>query len=56
MAKEKEQKYNKSAFVDAAADSKERLILRIVLEDGKTYANDEVAEKVKAWKIKEVKA
>lgn len=60
MSKEKEvkseQKYNKSAFIDAAADSKERIILQIVLEDGKSYAKDDVAKKVSAWKTKEVKA
>lgn len=52
---EKKQSYSKSAFVDAARDSKERLELKMLLEDGKSYAQDEVAKVVKEWKTKEVK-
>lgn len=60
MSKEKEvkseQKYKKSAFIEAAAGSKERLILQIVLDDGESYSKDEATEKVAEWKKKEVKA
>lgn len=52
---EKKQKYSKSAFVDAARDSKERLELKMLLEDGKSYTQDEVTKAVKDWKTKEVK-
>ena len=52
---EKKQKYSKSAFVDAARDSKERLELKMLLEDGKSYTQDEVAKATKDWKSKEVK-
>lgn len=60
MSKEKEvklpqQQYSKSAFVEAAADGNENVLLRVVLKDGKTYTKDEVAELVTAWKTKEVK-
>lgn len=51
----KKQKYSKSAFVDAAKDSKERLEFKMLLEDGKSYTQDEVAKVVKEWQSKEVK-
>lgn len=51
-----EQKYSKTAFVEVAADGKERLILQIVLDDGESYSKDEATEKVAEWKKKEVKA
>lgn len=52
---EKKQKYSKSAFVDAAKDSKERLELKMLLKDDKTYTQDEVAKAVKAWKSKAIR-
>ncbi|KAA0944074.1 hypothetical protein FQ087_18280 [Sporosarcina sp. ANT_H38] len=59
MSKEKEvklpQQYSKIAFLEAAVDGNESVLLRVVLEDGKTYTKDEVAELVAAWKTKEVK-
>lgn len=49
------QQYSKSAFVDAAENNKEKLIIQVVLEEDKKYTQQEVAEKVDAWKKKEVK-
>lgn len=58
MSKEKEvkseQKYSKSAFVEVAADSKERLILQVVLEDGESYTKADAEKKVKDWKSKKI--
>ncbi|RKD22549.1 hypothetical protein BEP19_09820 [Ammoniphilus oxalaticus] len=53
--KTKQRRYSKSAFIDAEANSKERLILQVVLEDGKTYTKAEVDKTVKDWKRKEIK-
>lgn len=50
------QKFSKSAFVDAAKEGKERLLLVMLLEDEISYTKDEVAKIVKEWKSKEVKA
>lgn len=55
IMKQSQQSYSKEAFVEAA-DSKDSLILQVVLEDGKTYSKDVVAGMVTAWKTKEVKA
>lgn len=51
---EKEQKYSKSAFVDAAKDSKERLLLMTLLKDGTSYTKDQVEKVIKDWKSKAV--
>lgn len=50
-----QQTYGKEAFIDAATESKEKMILRVALEDGKSYTKEAVAEIVSAWKTKEVK-
>lgn len=52
---EKKAKYSKSAFVDAAADRKERLLLMTLLDEKKTYSKEEVEKAVKAWKSKAIK-
>ena len=49
------QQYSKSAFVEAAENNKEQLILQLVLEEDKKYTQQEVTEIVTAWKKKEVK-
>ena len=49
-------KYNKDAFVDAAKNGKERLLLKMLLKDGESYAKEDVTKVVKDWKSKEVKA
>lgn len=49
------QQYSKSAFVDAAENNKEKLIMQVVLEEDKKYTPQEVSEIVNAWKKKEVK-
>ena len=49
------QQYSKSAFVDAAENNKEKLIIQVVLDEDEKYTQQEVAEKVEAWKKKEVK-
>jgi hypothetical protein len=51
---ESKQKFSKSAFVDAAKDGKERLLLMTLLEDEKSYAKEEVAKILKDWKSKVV--
>jgi hypothetical protein len=50
------QTYSKSAFLNAAKGSKERLILTVLLEDDKSYTKAEVEKAVSEWKSKEVKA
>lgn len=50
------QTYSKSAFLDAAKDSTERLLLNVLLNDQKKYSKDEVEKLVNDWKAKEVKA
>lgn len=49
------QRYSKSAFVDAAENNKEKLIIQVVLDEDEKYTQQEVVEKVDAWKKKEVK-
>jgi hypothetical protein len=49
-------KYDKSAFIDGAKDSKERLLINVLLIDNQSYAKGEVATLLKEWKSKEVKA
>lgn len=49
------QLYGKQAHVDAAASSKERLIVQALLEDEKKYSPDEVKKLIQAWKQKEAK-
>lgn len=49
------QQYSKSAFVDAAENNKEKLIIQVVLDEDEKYTQQEVAEKIDAWKKKEVK-
>ncbi|MDQ0412724.1 hypothetical protein [Mesobacillus stamsii] len=51
----KQQTYSKQAFVDAAKNSKERLILQVVLNDKKKYTQIDVKNLVNEWKKKEVK-
>lgn len=51
---ESKQKYSKFAFVDAAKDGKERLLLMTLLEDEKSYSKDEVDKILKDWKSKVV--
>lgn len=51
----KVQKFGKEAFLNAAENTKDRLVLQVVLEDGKTYTKAEAEKIVKAWKQKEVK-
>lgn len=48
-------KYRKQAFIDAASTRKERLILKVVLDESKQYTTDDVKNIVKEWKQKEVK-
>jgi hypothetical protein len=50
------QKFSKEAFVDAAKNSKDRLLLKMLLKDGESYAKEDVTKVVKDWKSKEVKA
>ena len=52
---EKELKYSKSAFVDAAKDSKERLLLMTLLKDGTSYTKEQVEKVIKEWKAKSIK-
>ncbi|WJY27475.1 hypothetical protein [Sporosarcina trichiuri] len=47
-------KFSKAAFLDAAADPNERILYEVVLQDGQTYAKDEAADLVNAWKKKGV--
>jgi alpha-galactosidase/6-phospho-beta-glucosidase family protein len=49
-------KYSKEAFMDAAKDGKERLLLKLLLDDKTSYSKDEVVKVVKDWKSKEVKS
>ncbi|TCJ01494.1 hypothetical protein [Cytobacillus praedii] len=49
---ESKKKFSKTAFVDAAKDGKERLLLMMLLEDEKSYAKEEVTKILKDWKIK----
>lgn len=51
----KTKKFGKEAFVNAAKTTKDRLVLQVVLEDGKTYTKTEVDKIVKDWKQKEAK-
>lgn len=51
----KTQKFGKEAFLNAAETTKDRLVLHVVLEEGKTYTKSEVEKAVKDWKQKEVK-
>ncbi|MDQ0269939.1 hypothetical protein [Cytobacillus purgationiresistens] len=59
MSKEKEaksqQKYGKEAFLKAEKNTNERLLLQVLLEDGKSYSKVDVTKIVKDWKQKEVK-
>lgn len=48
-------KYSKSDFLNAEKDSKERLLLSTLLEDGVTYTAAEVKKIVTQWKAKKVK-
>lgn len=50
------QKYSKTAFVEAATTSKDRLLLNVLLSDGKSYTEEEVELKLSDWKKKEVRA
>lgn len=52
----KTQKYSKAAFLDAAKDTNERLLLNALLNDGTSYGKEEVSKLVAAWKSKEVKS
>lgn len=47
-------KYSKSAFLNAEKDSKERLLLNTLLEDGKTYTAAEAKKLVAQWRTKKV--
>lgn len=49
------QKFSKSAFVDAAKNGKERLLIMTLLDDEKSYTKDEVAKIIKDWKSKVIK-
>lgn len=51
----KTQKFGKEAFLNAAENTKDRLVLQIVLEDGQSYSKADADKIVKAWKQKEVK-
>lgn len=48
-------KYSKSAFVDATKDSKEKLLLKMLLKDKTSYTQDEVAKLINEWKVKTVR-
>jgi len=48
-------KYSKEAFLDASKDSKERLLLNVLLKDGQSYSKEHVAATLKDWKSKELK-
>lgn len=49
------QQFSKSAFVDGATSTKERLIAEIVLEDDKKYTRESAKKAIEEWKKKEVK-
>lgn len=49
------QPYSKEAFVDAAEEGKEKLILQVALKDGQSYTKEAAAEIVTAWKTREVR-
>lgn len=53
--KPKTQKYSKTAFLDAAKDNKERLLLDALLQDDKSYTKEEVEKVAKAWKSKPIR-
>lgn len=49
------QKFGKAAFLNAAKNTNERLLLQVILKDGTTYTKEEVAKLVEGWRKKEVK-
>lgn len=51
---EKKQKYSKIAFLDAASDNKERLLLNTLLQNDKSYTKEEVEKIAEAWKSKNI--
>lgn len=53
--KTEKNKYSKQGFIDAAENSKDRLILQVVLEDNKKYTIENVKSIVDEWKKREVK-
>lgn len=53
-AKLQKQQYSKSAFVEEASDSKERLILQVLLTDDQKYTKTDVDKLVKEWKEKKI--
>ncbi|MCJ8008902.1 hypothetical protein ACFFF5_21035 [Lederbergia wuyishanensis] len=55
MAKDKPQKYSKEAFLNAAKNNNERLLLNVLLRDNQSYTKEDVEKTVKTWKNKEVK-
>lgn len=52
----KERTYNKEAFVDAAENSKDGLVLQVILEDGESYSKDDVEKLVEKWNSKKVES
>lgn len=54
-ARQTVKKFGKEAFINAAENTKEKLIIRVVLADGETYTKAEADKLVKNWKQKEVK-
>ncbi|MED4377984.1 hypothetical protein P9274_20210 [Schinkia azotoformans] len=51
----KQQKFSKEAFLNAAKNTQERLVIQIVLQDGTSYTKAEAEKLVNNWKKKEVK-
>ena len=54
MSKSKSQEFSKEAFVSGAKGSDE-LLIQILLEDGKNYTKEQVADILQKWKAKVIK-
>lgn len=60
MTKAKEEKqaqplYNRTAFIEGY-EGQDQLILRVILEDGKSYSKQDVTEQLAAWKKQTINA
>lgn len=54
MSKSKNQEFSKEAFVSGAEGS-DGLLMQVLLEDGKSYTKEQVAEILQTWKAKVIK-